>query len=999
MNVSATKLCAMLLAIFLIPATLSFGQTTGKISGTVTDAETGEPLPGVNVVLEGTDQGAATDSDGNYFIINIDPGEYSVTASMIGYQSVTKTGVLVSVNHTTPVSFQLQTEAIAGEAVTIEAEREVVRMDESSSTVSVTSEEMDEVASVTTIGDYINTQAGVEGMSIRGGSADETQFMMDGLTVVDNRQNEPIVMVNLSSVKELNVIKGGFNAEYGNVRSGLINVVTKEGTPSAYHGSVDFRMAPAYLKHSGEKVINHQSFYLRPYLDPEVMWEGTDQWPEELQNKYFSFAGWEEYARRLNENDREWDDVTAEQARDIFIWRHAVEGADALGQTVNDYANKPDWKVDASLGGPVPGISQALGDLTFFGSYREDWQMFALPTNRDYFKERNGSLKLTSHLTQNIKLQLQGLYGETHTIDGSGNSGRDILWDVGLGDPGHTNLYMPHARIPMDVYRSMGGISFKHVLSSNTFYDFNANYLKISNAPPADYRMRDTSTVRTFGPHPVDESPYGKWWNKVPLYSWGMLHPGHVTGNNFDRSVTQTINAKFDFTTQLDRFNQVKLGWTFTYNDVDNFEDHRHPGVPNSYQEVWRVYPWQVGAYIQDKLEFEGMIANFGVRVDYSNPNTEWPTVERYSQYFQKQFKDVFMEMAPKEEQEPQLEISPRLGISHPISENVKMYFNYGHFYSLAPTNARFNIDYGNIARIGGIRFLGNPSADMPKTIAYELGFDYDIGQMILLHLAGYYKNISNQTGNVYYTSYNGLVDYGTTENNNYQDIRGFELRIDKKFGDWIRGWVNYDYRVSTEGYVGREHYYQDIREMRRYGEQNPYQERPLARPIARANLRIISPPQWGPRLMGRKLFGNLGVSFLFYYRAGEYFTWDPLRTHELEDNLQWKGDYDIDAKITKRIHIGNNSLTLFADINNVFNIRQISGMAFKNSDDWENYLESLHLPMYEGQEYQDQGYTPGNDKVGDKKSADKPYIDMPDLDFMRYLDPRHVFLGIRVEF
>ncbi|HKJ67019.1 MAG TPA: hypothetical protein VKA68_03620, partial [bacterium] len=118
-----------------------------------------------------------------------------------------------------------------------------------------------------------------------------------------------------------------------------------------------------------------------------------------------------------------------------------------------------------------------------------------------------------------------------------------------------------------------------------------------------------------------------------------------------------------------------------------------------------------------------------------------------------------------------------------------------------------------------------------------------------------------------------------------------------------------------------------------------------------------------------------------------------------LEDNLQWKGDYDIDAKITKRFHIGNNNVTLFADINNVFNIRQISDMAFKNDDDWQNYLESLHLPMYEGEEYQNQGYTPGNDKVGDKKSADKPYIDMPNLDFMRYLDPRHVFFGVRVDF
>ncbi|HKJ66974.1 MAG TPA: TonB-dependent receptor, partial [bacterium] len=210
------NIIAGILICLVVPLAVLVGQTTGKIAGTVTDAETNEPLPGVNVILEGTQQGAATDEEGFYTILNVEPGSYSVTASMIGYQQITKTGVEVTLNHTSTVNFQLQTTAIAGEAITVEAEREVVKLDMSSSSVSTTPEEIEGTPTVTNVGEMINLQAGIDGMSVRGGSADETAFMLDGLMVVDNRASEPLSnLVNLSAVQSLEVIKGGFNAEYG----------------------------------------------------------------------------------------------------------------------------------------------------------------------------------------------------------------------------------------------------------------------------------------------------------------------------------------------------------------------------------------------------------------------------------------------------------------------------------------------------------------------------------------------------------------------------------------------------------------------------------------------------------------------------------------------------------------------------------------------------------------------------------------------------------------
>ena len=93
---------------------------------------------------------------------------------------------------------------------------------------------------LTEIGEFLNLQVGIEDDMIRGGAMQDAAFMMDGLMVVDNRTNTPLMNVNLSAIQEMNVIKGGFNAEYGNVRSGLINVVTKDGDEAQYNGSVDF---------------------------------------------------------------------------------------------------------------------------------------------------------------------------------------------------------------------------------------------------------------------------------------------------------------------------------------------------------------------------------------------------------------------------------------------------------------------------------------------------------------------------------------------------------------------------------------------------------------------------------------------------------------------------------------------------------------------------------------------------------------------------------------
>jgi outer membrane receptor protein involved in Fe transport len=416
-------------------------------------------------------------------------------------------------------------------------------------------------------------------------------------------------------------------------------------------------------------------------------------------------------------------------------------------------------------------------------------------------------------------------------------------------------------------------------------------------------------------------------------------------------------------------------------------------------------------------LEYQGFLANIGIRLDYSNPNIEWPIFDTYSRYFGNSYDGPIYEVEgfdeygtnpdttgilakplPKEKVEPRIKISPRLGVSHPLSPSSKLYFNYGWFYSLPVSSELYILRYGS-ASGEGVEEIGNPKVDLPRTVAYELGFNQEIAGLFLFDIVGYYKDITNQLALVTYTNYTGDVDYSTYENQDYRDIRGFELTLEKRFGNWIRGFINYDYRVVTHGYIGRRHYYEDKQLERVEGLHDPFQEKSLPQPVLRANVRFIIPNDWGPKIGGINPLGGFVFSLLYSQRAGKYITWDPLETYQLYKNLQWKPEREVDVRIHKDLLFGGQTFTLYMEINNLFDTKYISETGFIDSDDRDAYYKSLHLPMYDQEEYQSAGFVAGGDKPGDIKSKNKPYIDMPNNTTITFFNPRSFSFGIRLSF
>src|ERR1035437_6186350 len=243
-----------ILSIFASDFTLA--GTTGKLTGKATDAKTNESLPFVNITLSGTSLGAATDIDGNYVILNIPPGNYNVKAQSVGYQPVVIENVSISIDLTTRLDFSLTSSTIELQAVVIQSRQDQVKKDEISSQSLISAEQINSLP-VAEFDDILRLQAGVSkdadgGFHIRGGRSSEIAYWVNGISITDPYDNSRGVDIDNSSIQELQVISGTFNAEYGNAMSGIVNTVTKEGGKE-YHGSINI--------YSSDYVSNFTSYF------------------------------------------------------------------------------------------------------------------------------------------------------------------------------------------------------------------------------------------------------------------------------------------------------------------------------------------------------------------------------------------------------------------------------------------------------------------------------------------------------------------------------------------------------------------------------------------------------------------------------------------------------------------------------------------------------------------------------------------------------------------
>ena len=1074
----------LLCILTLILPGITVAQTTGKITGIITDAVTGEPLPGTNVSLVGTNLGAASDVDGLYFILNVPVGSYAVKASMMGYETVTKTDVLVSIDRITSLNFELEEATIVGEEIVVVAERAIIQKDVSSSQQIITQDQLVEAAGVRSIKDFLSTQAGISDerlLGIRGGSPDQTGALINGLTFVDAGLNRAQATIPLSAVEQVSLMSGGFTAEYGNFRSGLINIATKSGWKNEYHGQINFSMNTGDQKRFGKSAYDPNNWLLRQYFDPDVAFEGTAAgWGDDeyMLEQYRSWRGWNAQADRYNRSAEPDEQVTPLDLYLVTAWMFqtapdfdALEKAgytvsDTLQKALKDHANPgegagSDWQFDGGFGGPIPFIGKHLGNATFYLSNQTSKQYYVQPVARDHELSTLTMLTLRSDITDNLYVKLNGFYRKMKGISSIRSASANDAWSVDDSRAGlmpinnldvwalnETTYWLyPTYYTPMDITTKMAGLTLNHVINQKSYWDLTLGYLQTNNKTYTD-DTRNRTILARFGPMEVDEMPYGRL--KMPStsymvgdYEWNRYsQPYGVTerfsskgGQLYDTSVEKQYRLKWNLGYQFNDNNLFKVGLEYNYIDLDMFMYKDWPSQPgNTYEFVYDRQPKQFGAYLQDQITHGSMVANLSLRFDYYDAGGGlWPSgdmfeidawqsitpdaaiTENVMPVLRDRESYIWYQLEEWDKTHPgflkkienHYAISPRLGVAFPVTERSKVYFNYGHFRSPVPYSKMFLNIYRHATK-NNIEELGNPNLEPPRTISYELGTEYNLLDEYLINIAGFYKDITGQHGNIRYTNTAGDLGYYFRANNNYEDIQGVELTITKQVGRWISGWLNYRYMLVKNGHTGRELITEEAVNNAQEGLYQGDEERPKAKPEFAANIRFHTPDQFGPKVLGDHLLSNWIMSILPVWKKGDYFTWNPLDKDYLENNLNYPDYWMVDFRLSKMLKTRFASFTFYADVDNIFNFK-VSNLPydypFVDGNDRNKYLRSLRLKMYDSPEFDELReknpgeYIAGNDEVGDLRSKDKPYINDPNVTFLMYGEKRQIWFGLKMDF
>ncbi|MEX0737306.1 MAG: TonB-dependent receptor [Bacteroidota bacterium] len=888
-------------------------QDAGKISGIVVDKATNGPLVGANVILKGTTLGAATDEDGRYFILNIPPGSYELSASVIGYQTVTLTGVVVNIGRTTEADFALEETAVQlGQEVLIMATRPDVVKERTASSEILRFDEVVNTPGVRDLGDLLSLTADVIDGHFRGGREGEELYNLGGMGIVNPLNNAAAFIPIMSAVEEVEVITGGFGAQYGNAQSGVVNIAMKEGNRSRWAGQVESRLRVPGYKHWGNSVFSTEDNPYLQMLDSWEKWAGRDPISDQLFYDSFGFGFGSSYP----------DSLQAAQAA-FGLWQQARRYLNKR------YDNLWDRSYDVNLGGPLSSTSR----LFVATRVEEQWPVIPTP-DADLNYQIMGNIVFDAG--DGMTLRFSGAYSNRYGHEFPGFNSRspdqvmDWLWDtiVGVSRSRNENLQL--------------GVRFTHALSSSTYYDVKVNRVATSFQQGAEVfnpdRFREDNNIG------------GTWTFFRTPDQFRLGQPD----NDFYNERSRTASLDASLTSQVTNSHLLLAGMQFNYYDIDVHNRRSRSSPSNASDELYIANPMELGLYVQDKMEFEGMIANVGLRFDLYDQRTSFYVDPFLSHPGAGQDSSLSggLNIAERAETPVVMRLQPRFGISFPISNLTVFHLNYGSFLQ-RPSFER--TVYQRITRSTSLQSpvrLGNPQLKPEETNSYEVGIAQSLGEGFTLDVSGYYKDVKNLVQQVFIVSESaGGVQYEAFVNRDYADIRGFRISLTKRRG-LVSGALRYNYGVAT----GKNSSPFDA-PVTIFEDPARLDELPDPHDILLdfdrthnlvLQLRLDTPREWGPSLGSLFPLGDLSVGIKSNIRSGRPFT-APDTTGVFRLNAErTPTEYNTDLRVTKEFpgFFGVRA-SLYLEIFNLFENQTYSyNTVFQNDRNKAKYLENPDNPV-----------------------------------------------------
>ncbi|MBI5474392.1 MAG: TonB-dependent receptor [Ignavibacteriae bacterium] len=774
-----TNVVRAILLLLLAVCVPSLMAAAGKIRGKVLDKETREVLVGANVSVEGSTMGAATDVEGEYIILNVPAGVYTLKATYVGYAPVSISNLRVNNDLTTTQDFTLASEAVSIQGVEIVAERPLVNKNATNAVRITTSEDIAAIP-VRGINNVIALSAGVvlqdNTVFIRGGRQDEVGFYLDGVSITNPMLGGRAVNIVQDAVEEIQVQTGGYNAEFGNANSGIVQQQLKSGTS-------DWKLSAQYI---------------------------TDN--VALKSKSKAFDG----EKRLGSYWYGYNEFTG-----------TVSGP-VLGDNVKffglfNYLNQRDQTPQ-----PYPGIN--LG--TFVGQTGDTVNM-NYPAGA-LLKNPIDQYSFTGTITTDLNpltLRLSGIYN-TQTTYNAYNSHRNAGQIANLLNVGRIEQ--------VKAKNGSASVKLTHLLSSSTFYEVTAGYFfqtqtnddpilednflaygdSVANAQAGMIWLRSANDIAS--------GNVGRFVRptRKTLYSFQFNAPGDVLAA-YAKFKRENISLTGALSAQLGSEHSIKIGGEFQRYTMRNYawtndgvfslaallyqNDQLPAGDPNkvSREQVlinagvnnfgYDVFgnelngtginapkhPVFASAYVQDKIEYNDLVINAGLRFDYINsdnkalvdPSRPELTIDPTSGAINPAgLVDVPTFTA----------VSPRLGLSFPVTDRTVFHTQFGKFVQQSRLRDIYQGLYLTAANVRGGFFIGTPvgfDVRPTRTTQYEIGFTQQFGDFASFDITGYYKDIKDQVVFDQQNTAQGspLGAYYVFKNGDFATTKGVELTFNMR--------------------------------------------------------------------------------------------------------------------------------------------------------------------------------------------------------------------------
>ncbi|GEM_PF-608888 len=942
-------LAGLVVSLMVLVAGTAHAVTAGKIIGKITDAQTNEPVLGAAVTVEGLRMGATTDADGRYFILNVPAGRYTLKVQMIGYAPVTQLDVLVNNDLTTRADFRLRYQAVEVGEVTVVAERPLIEKT-LTGTRRTTLREQLELMPVITSDDIYRAAPGIvfdpiggpvqqvtdgtirvedetrsgntanPGYYIRGSRPGEVNYYLDNFPVSN------VLALPGKAIEETNLLTGGFSAQYGNGTS-IINTVTP--TPgAAYTASLNWEsdLLPGLVSdryNYGTNVVTATIGGAVPGTNNRlrvwVLGDGnmTDDWDPRLSTQDANFIedGIYEFTQRANMVDtlrtfwatlKPWDVFEGDR---LILPSHKQDMYTFMGKAIYN----------------VGGFQFTLSGF----SWRRQYQRFS-PNGlfMDWDKNNFRNMPYATTMQQATLLHRNLVaFGVRWAL-----SPRTIV----------------DAKLSFSTSATTTGSLDLKSGSFGLFNDFDYSWHEYAPSwspfyvDPADW----ATTNRAKYTQQRREVYYPLGVTNLFFTSGNSRSANAVAGNN----VTGQLHA----TSQINNNHELSGGVEITRSMTkqDRLSD---PWSGTPFFDQWGPFnPIYGAAFLQDKIEYEGLTVTAGLRMDYYDPDAYvWSDPLKPGAGSIMPDGSINVNGRPDvnadkvnafrdKRVDPKMTLSPRLGISHPVSDVGLVYFNYGHFVT-QPANP-YESYVPDLNRSNSR--LGNPDLPFMRTISYEIGYSHELVTNTKLDVVLYRRDIRNTNTYQRIPAMNGAYTYamasattvvnGREVNIGYGNSKGLELILTRYRGaeGMFSGWLSYSYLKAEAIYSDANDAYERFSRSALDPETGELAYPPDVPGIAdydrthsfKANFDIRFRQGFGPQVAGMFPLQNMGINILEVINSGLPYTRINMsgKPVGINNGFRKPWTYETDLMLNKQLRLANVPVTLYAKVENLFDTRNV---------------------------------------------------------------------------